>query len=269
MQKKRRLRVNKKLWLALAIALCFALFGKSRVYFTDQVFQPFFTSLWSWNFSKFDFSSLDHALTEKERENFISFFSFNAKKSLKEVKEIGLAFFAGSELSSLQFIQIPNRDGLIKIVTKNRDKVLKIQADQLRYIASDGTIYGQAESTANLPVLDGLFDTTDAFFFFAEENRLVPEEGKEIVIEEALRLLDLLTRENYLVPNIHFDPNTGFNALLKNSIAVNFGRAPFATKIKRLKFILNKPDSSIDAIDLDYEGKAFLSKKPNEKDPRV
>ncbi len=208
-------------------------------------------------------------LSQKNKELLYSFIQEKKDSPLlpkEEIAKLALDLFSTSHLAKISIIALPGQKTTLFVQTKPRSAEVCVLADKLRLLSQDGLIYGECLDALKQKKITGIFAANESFEYLPADNKLKIEEGKEILLEEAVRAMDLLKNEHLDFSTLEFDSNIGFKVeLLNRKILVTLGRAPFSSKIKRLKAILQKDDPLLYEIDLDYEDKAFLLTKDYEK----
>lgn len=155
----------------------------------------------------------------------------------------------------------------VSVLLKPRTAIMRVKADQTRLFSQHGQVYGIAkEEHASLPMLSGLFDTTENIPM-RDNHVLSMSDEQQTIAGEALQLLEQV-QQNKLEQSfdeIRFVKFRGF-ALRSSAddLEVTIGRAPFDRKISSLDRImgsLKKRGSQAQRIELDYDGKAFIKEK--------
>lgn len=155
----------------------------------------------------------------------------------------------------------------IYLIAKKPDPVFKTKIGQFHFIASNGSIYGHAD-TSDIPVLYGVFSEDN------ENDQLIKDiltpllQEKQKIIQTAIQLNDLLNDSNLKISDMSYEQFRGFSVTLKPSgTYVRFGIPPFSGKIKKLHTVLHdmkKQQRYAIRVELDYDGKAFVKSKDDE-----
>lgn len=143
---------------------------------------------------------------------------------------------------------------------------LCMEADQLRYIGIDGSVYG-SPSTASLcpgPVLKGVFEQGHRFRLNGDSTVLLSDDETQIV-QQALLLMASLDDNALQLSSVMYAKYRGFIVtLVGKPTEIALGIAPFETRLRKLSSLLEKLTSRGEEalrIELDYQGKAFLKLK--------
>lgn len=161
------------------------------------------------------------------------------------------------------------KSGLVVSVSQ-RVPLLGVYADKARFLAEDGTVYGDylTESDPGSPigpVVTGIFDNR-AESFTSSGNGALDLGAEEVsLLKETAELYKAIRTSNLKIKSMDFRRFRGFFVVLQNSeTEVALGRSPFAGKLTRLNEILTrfeKTSSTAARIELDYQGKAFIKEK--------
>lgn len=147
-----------------------------------------------------------------------------------------------------------------------RVPTLRVDADVMRLLSTDGEVYGEArtEPEKNLPLLSGLFDPKDTLVW-SSEGAVVLDEVRTQSVKDALQLLANLKTSQLAFDEIRNIPSRGLSLVNQSEkFEVFLGRPPYDKKISRLEKILVKlrlKGVTAARIELDYEGKAFIKEK--------
>ena len=170
----------------------------------------------------------------------------------------------------LDFLQI-SRVGIQQLVIdfQERRPLLKVHADQLRFLSDKAQIYGEASETADgLVSIHGLFDDEVNPWIFADDATLKLSQSQTERLQESLELKASIDHQKTLADlvSLRFNRFRGFTGTFgKDGLEVSFGRKPFAKKMESLQKIFDqssKKGSQLQRIELDYLGKAFIREKP-------
>lgn len=156
----------------------------------------------------------------------------------------------------------------LAVHVKRRTPAFCVQADKLRFVATDAVVYGSPDpanpNACPGPTLTGLFDehrkyTVKGDFTIALDN------DERVILREALELLRLAKEKKQSFSQLSYRRFRGFFVTLSGSGAeVAMGRAPFSGKLDKLTGILTKLQAKgqvAERIELDYQGKAFIKSK--------
>lgn len=142
-----------------------------------------------------------------------------------------------------------------------------VKADRLRFLASDGTVFGTAEDEDlnRLPMLEGVFfERSKSIPFRFEAGRLLTNKSEDSILKDSLKIL-ATTKDRLAFKKLTYNKIDGF--LIENGLFFNrayIGSDNFDKKIDNLINILNKikqKNSYAEKIELDYSGKAFVKEK--------
>jgi hypothetical protein len=159
-----------------------------------------------------------------------------------------------------------NFENEIYISFTKRLPIFSIKSPSSTYtIANDGRFYSEPiTETKPLPLLNGVFFENDK-----NENsktNILPyiDDEQHRIILEAINLLDSI-KLNFEITAIEYKKFRGFFVQTKDDLEVAIGRAPFNNKIIKLSSLIeNLKSKNIipKKIELDYDGKAFITQKP-------
>lgn len=142
--------------------------------------------------------------------------------------------------------------------------ILCVQMDSLRLTTEKGQIYGIVHDRSKCPngIINGIFEANLSIpiRLNSDRNIIVSSEDMAIIME-SIDLLKTLKANNFaLKTDVNFERSRGFAIQLAvPPIEVIFGRGPFGAKSARLnRIILNKHESNIERIELDFKEKAFI-----------
>lgn len=186
-----------------------------------------------------------------------------SKKSLSRAAESVQKLDSYAQVSLIKLA--PNE---LAVHVRRRTPAFCVQADRLRFVATDAVVYGTpdpAKPDACLgPVLTGVFDEQRRFTVKNDLTLALDGEERQ-VLKEALELLKLSREKKQSFTQLSYRRYRGFFVTLAGSGAeVSVGRAPFAGKLDKLTGILTKLEAKghvAERIELDYQGKAFIKSK--------
>lgn len=187
--------------------------------------------------------------------------------SNRELREVAKALVQKTSLGSVSL----TRSGKNQIIVSTTQRVpaLVIQADQLRYVASDGTVFGDGVVNTDdfpaLPIVSGIFTNRSEAFSLNENGTVILNGEEQGLLKESVQLSLALKAGGWTATQLDYKRFRGFFATIqKPELEVAFGRAPFSRKVERLREIVNKLEKSgsmATRIELDYQGKAFIKEK--------
>lgn len=143
---------------------------------------------------------------------------------------------------------------------------LCIEADQTRFIGTDGSVYGSPASLDECPgpVVRGILDIVEKRTFH-EDATLTLNIGEQSAIQDALNLQKSLNSHDLHPTSILYTKHRGFTVTLKGKTPeITVGYPPFDERMAKLVSLLDKLASKGEdalRIELDYQGKAFLKLK--------
>ncbi len=186
-----------------------------------------------------------------------------SKRSLNRAAESVQKLDSYAQVSLIKLA--PNE---LAVHVRRRTPAFCVQADRIRFVATDAVIYGTPDpakaDACPGPLLTGVFD--DQRKFLVKSDLTLALEGEERqILREALELLKLSREKNQTFTQLSYRRYRGFFVTLAGSGAeVAVGRAPFAGKLDKLTGILTKLEAKghvAERIELDYQGKAFIKSK--------
>ena len=131
--------------------------------------------------------------------------------------------------------------------------------NKVYYLSNNNIVYPSKKRPKGIRFLRGL-NLKD--FKKTKKRLLRPTKQTGKILQEALSLSSRLNNNGIAHKGIQFDRVQGFKTTLEAGSTVNFGRSPFEKKILHLRKLLRKIKFSnlkVDQIDLDYNGKAFIT----------
>jgi hypothetical protein len=166
--------------------------------------------------------------------------------------------------TTVRIAQISGRHLVVQVTP--RVPSLCIEADQIRFIDKDGTVYGSPNTLNECPgpPLKGVFDVSHKHTL-NEDATLELTSAEQTIIKDALSLRNSLVSFELQPTSMHFTKHRGFTVTLKDkSPEITLGYPPFETRLDKLVSLLSKLASKGEEalrIELDYQGKAFLKLK--------
>ena len=162
---------------------------------------------------------------------------------------------------------------LVKLGTKTlvaqvtpRTSRLCVEADQIRYIGTDGAIYGSPNPSESCPgpILKGMFETGRKFQFNRDATLTLSQEELNIA-SQCLALMEALQTAQLSPSTINYAKFRGFIVTLQgSSTEISLGFPPFEGRLQKLSQLLERiatSGSEALRIELDYQGKAFVKLK--------
>ena len=156
----------------------------------------------------------------------------------------------------------------ISVFLKERTPVMAIASANNKYLLSNkGEVYGSysPKTNKNLTLLHGVLSLKKNKRNLNKNNSIIIAADEQKIIQESLELHQLTAHKNLQVKKILYKKYRGFTITLKKEdLEVVLGKDFFMKKINRLSDILRKIGKdvhTIQKIELDYEGKAFIQKK--------
>lgn len=261
-KRKKRHAGQKRRVLGYAIlrlaSICAAIFLVIALpYYVANKVQKGFQTLTSSTENQLVLLSSGGALTDFDQESLQSKMLAAANKgaSLQNLAEIAAS---AAPLAKVDIIRAtPNK---IVIGFDKRDPKLRIMMQHQQLIDSSGFIYGKCcvipgqDAEASLPLLEGIATI---------ENSGIASDSRLSVIKEALVLARELNGLQLPSEKIRYQNHRGFFVTLQpDKLEISFGRAPFASKLQRLRDVLKQVErNKVSRIELDYHGKAFIRER--------
>ncbi len=152
------------------------------------------------------------------------------------------------------------------IFLSRRVPIMCINADKLRLLTAEGSVYGSPEiEKCPGPVLTGIFHNRSHSVTVREDMTIKLTRGELAAVTDAGRLLKVLEESNIVAKTLSYQRFRGFTATLKTSeTTISLGQYPFDGRVGRLTEILAKLKRKRQVaarIELDYQGKAFIKLK--------
>lgn len=156
----------------------------------------------------------------------------------------------------------------LAVQVKRRNPAFCVDADRLRFVAADGTVYGTPDpakpESCQGPTLTGVFDERRRFAMKSDLTLAIDADDRQ-VLREAAELLRVSREKKLPFAQMSFRKFRGFFVTLPGTGAeVALGRSPFPGKLDKLSGILSKLEAKgqvAERIELDYQGKAFIKSK--------
>jgi hypothetical protein len=155
----------------------------------------------------------------------------------------------------------------VAVALMPRIPALCVAADHLRFISTDGDVYGQPDGPNDCPgpVVSGIFAPERTRYALGDDFALELTQDERTAVREAIALRSAASSRKLTLKTIEHRPYRGFFVTLDGrDTEIAVGRAPFEAKLARLVEILGRlAQSKEDAarIELDYQGKAFIKVK--------
>ena len=143
---------------------------------------------------------------------------------------------------------------------------LCVEADQIRYIGTDGAIYGSPNPSESCPgpILRGVFETGRKYQFNRDATLTLSQEELNIALQ-SLALMGALETAQLSPSTINYAKFRGFIVTLQgSSTEISLGFPPFEGRLQKLSQLLERiatSGSEALRIELDYQGKAFVKLK--------
>lgn len=171
------------------------------------------------------------------------------------------------KLGSFMAVKIAQVDRQTVVVQVSpRVPALCVEADQLRFLGSDGSVYGSPASLQECPTppVKGILDTGRKYTT-REDGTLELTPGELSALKDSLLLQKSLASYALHAQAIQYIKHRGFTVILQGKSAeITLGYPPFSNRLDKLLSLLEKlAAKGEDAvrIELDYQGKAFLKLK--------
>lgn len=171
------------------------------------------------------------------------------------------------KMGSFMAVKIAQVDRQTVVVQVSpRVPALCVEADQLRFIGSDGSVYGSPASLQECPAppVKGILDTGRKYTT-REDGTLELTPGEHSALKDSLLLQKSLASYALHAQSIQYIKHRGFTVILQGkSPEITLGYPPFSNRLDKLLSLLEKlAAKGEDAlrIELDYQGKAFLKLK--------
>lgn len=149
-----------------------------------------------------------------------------------------------------------------------RHPLLCIEADKRRLVSEDGDVYGSADDQpCPGPIVTGILDAPGLRYATRGDHALALTKEDQSLVREAVDLWKGAREKGYAVSVVDFKRHRGFAVTMpaaSEGFEVALGRAPFDTKLSKLRDILDKLAAKGEQavrIELDYHGKAFIKSK--------
>ncbi len=209
----------------------------------------------------------DHALSTQAVEDVTATIRKLAGDGSK--KSLGRAAEAVQKLDSYAQVSLlklaPDE---LAVHVRRRTPVLCVHADQVRFVAEGGVVYGTPDpakaDACPGPVLSGVFDDLRKFTV-RNDFTVALEADERVILKEAIDLLRLSREKKLVFAAMGYRRFRGFFVTLADSNAeVAIGRGPFTGKLDKLTGILTKLEGKglvAERIELDYQGKAFIKSR--------
>lgn len=190
--------------------------------------------------------------------------------SPEELEELAHAVEGIGSLERLHVVR--PQFATIVISASIREPILLVQAgSKVRYLTSDGTVYGDASNPATNPsgnvpsiLVSGVFDLRSGNLQLDRSAKVITTSEEQAVLMSALNLWRLCTAQNLTMKVMNYQKFRGFDVRMDDGSEVILGTAPFEYKIEKLVGIftkLRKQGIAASRIELDYDGKAFIKER--------
>ncbi len=171
------------------------------------------------------------------------------------------------KIGSFMTVKIAQVDRQTVVVQVSpRAPSLCVEADQLRFIAIDGSVYGSPSSIQDCPAppVRGILDLGRKYAT-REDGTLELTPGEVSAVRDSLLLQKSLASYALQAQSIQYIKHRGFTVILQGkSPEITLGYPPFANRLDKLLSLLDKLAAKGEEalrIELDYQGKAFLKLK--------
>lgn len=250
------------LLLGVSTAVTYSLYEQTSKFVSKQIAAQNTNDHQPWSIELA--SDTDKPLPDKYHQQILKI----ASKHLKTGDKDELLSIAGAVRNSGLFGHVGVKNyarGKIAISYKRRQPVAKVETGYL--LSSSGQIYSSRTEHFGADehiVLSGIWEP-ESRPKSRRDRSLVLSSKQMNTVTEMEELIELMSKVDLSVRGIHFVAFRGFELTMNHQeIKVAIGMSPFATKLDRLKRILEaKPgeSSTISRIELDYQGKAFIKRR--------
>jgi hypothetical protein len=200
-------------------------------------------------------------LSDTEQRSILEAYRKISAPSPDQLQTFSQDLYKNLGLRSVQLVQTaPDR---IAVATEPFLPELLVELDRLRYVSSDGIVFGQLpekEATAELTVLRGLYKNLAGLR--TENGTYLIGEANQRIVEDALLAIQAAKKYNIKYRSLTYDEFRGLSGdLLQPNYRITLGFRPFEDKYLKLQKIidsLKERGLQSATIELDYKGKAFI-----------
>ena len=122
-----------------------------------------------------------------------------------------------------------NKMNHINIHINIPEPIALIEADKLRFVSKNGTIFGNEENSNNSGFikLKGIFSDFNGAFNFTKTNKLIVSEKILNRINNCIDLINLSSQQNLNINIIDYDPYRGVSIKINDNVHVSIGHKPY------------------------------------------
>lgn len=223
---------------------------------------------------KFILIDQDGKIEEKEKTTIHLFLKNNIAKSIDKGRELTPEFLANEvqknfNLSTCTAIQLSS--GETFLIFKKRTPFLTIKDSSLpAAISTEGEVYEQNsdEVSSKIPSLFGLLQNRKHHPVVNQDRTLLLSSEEESIAQNAVTLTKKVMEQGISIHKLEFRTFRGFSIFIEeDDIEVSIGLAPFDEKLLKLNALLKNIRAKglhSKKIEIDYEGKAFLTEQDTE-----